>query len=246
MKKTIFSDSIFILVLVLIFIPFVICEPLYVWFKQASASHAFLMGFLKFAVLATMGEMLGLRIRKGVYNEAGFGIVPRAVVWGFLGVAITAAMMTFKAGAPILTDYLFGTNTQHSGAGFAGSVGRANGTTAFFFSASALLKAFSISVMMNCIFAPVFMTFHKITDTQIVQTGGTLKGFFSNRINFSTILQNLNWTVQWKFVFLKTIPFFWIPAHTITFILPNEFQVLFAAILGVVLGVILSIAANKK
>ncbi len=232
--KKIASDILFILVLILIFAPFVMSENLYIWFKQASANHAFIMGFLKFGVLATMGEMLGLRIRKGVYNEAGFGIAPRAMVWGFLGVAITAAMMTFKAGAPMLVDYLFSANNELLLA-MKGD-----------FSSLKLLGAFSISVMMNGIFAPVFMTFHKITDTHIVQTGGTLTGFFTNRIDFSNILQNLNWTVQWKFVFLKTIPFFWIPAHTITFILPNEFQVLFAAILGVVLGVILSIAANKK
>jgi hypothetical protein len=192
------------------------------------------MGFLKFAVLATMGEMLGLRIRKGVYNEKGFGIAPRAMVWGFLGVAITVAMMMFKAGAPVLTDYLFRLNGE-----LIAVMGKE-------FSGLKLLGAFSISIMMNCIFAPIFMTFHKITDTHIVQTGGRLRCFFTQRIDFSNILQSLNWQVQWKFVFLKTIPFFWIPAHTITFILPAEFQVLFAAILGVVLGVILSIAANKK
>ena len=45
------------------------------------------------------------------------------------------------------------------------------------------------------------------------------------------------------FVFKKTIPFFWIPAHTITFLLPGQYQVLFAALLGVALGIILSIAA---
>ncbi len=232
--KKITSDILFVFVLVLLFLPFVFSETLYEWFKQASGSHAFLMGFLKFGILATMGEMLGLRIRKGVYNEKGFGIAPRAMIWGFLGVGITAAMMTFKAGAPLLVDYLFNANND--------LIFAMKGD----FSGLKLLGAFSISVMMNCIFAPVFMTFHKITDTHIAQTNGTLNGFFSAKINFSNILQNLNWTVQWKFVFLKTIPFFWIPAHTLTFILPNEFQVLFAAILGVVLGVILSIAANKK
>ncbi len=232
MKKS-FNDILFVAALLLIFLPFALCEPLFVWFKQSSANHAFLMGFIKFAVLATMGEMLGLRIRKGVYNEVGFGIAPRALVWGFLGIAITATMMIFKAGAPILTDYLLGLN---------GELMQAMKEDLTIFK---LLGAFSISVMMNCIFAPVFMTFHKITDTHIIQTGGTLSSFFTRKINFSNILQSLNWKVQWKFVFLKTIPFFWIPAHTITFILPSEFQVLFAAILGVVLGVILSIAANK-
>ena len=49
-----------------------------------------------------------------------------------------------------------------------------------------------------------------------------------------------------EFVFKKTIPFFWYPAHTITFLLPGEMRVLFAAILGVVLGVLLAIAARMK
>ena len=233
MKKTLISDVLFGLILVLIFAPFVVSECLYTWFKVVSGNHAFLMGFAKFAILATMGEMLGLRIRKGVYNEVGFGLVPRAVVWGFLGVAITAAMMVFKFGAPILTDYLF--NQQ----------GQLIAAMQSHFTGMKLLGSFSISLMMNCIFAPVFMVFHKITDTHIVQYGGTLKGFFTHRIDFSNILQTMNWTVQWKFVFMKTIPLFWIPAHTITFILPSELQVLFAAILGIVLGVIMSIAANK-
>jgi hypothetical protein len=193
------------------------------------------MGFLKFAILATMGEMLGLRIRKGVYNEAGFGLAPRAVVWGFLGVAITAAIMTFKFGVPIVADYLF----NQSGELVAAMKNPC-------FTGTKLLGSFSISLMMNCIFAPVFMLYHKVTDTHIAQTGGTLKGFFTKKIDHPNILQNINWQVQWNFVFMKTIPFFWVPAHTVTFILPNEFQVLFAAVLGIVLGVILSIAANKK
>ena len=56
----------------------------------------------------------------------------------------------------------------------------------------------------------------------------------------------MNWRVQWNFVFKKTIPFFWYPAHTITFLLPEETRVLFAALLGVALGVILAVAARKK
>jgi hypothetical protein len=234
MKKTFLSDTIFVLILILLFAPFVVCSCLYEWFKLASANHAFLMGFAKFAILATMGEMLGLRIRKGVYNEAGFGIVPRALVWGFLGVAITAAMMVFKFGAPNFADYLFNQN------------GELIAAMKESFTTKKLLGSFSISLMMNAIFAPVFMVYHKITDTHIANTGGTLKGFFTNKIDHAAILQNINWSVQWKFVFMKTIPFFWIPAHTITFILPSELQVLFAAILGIVLGVIMSIAANKK
>jgi len=58
--------------------------------------------------------------------------------------------------------------------------------------------------------------------------------------------KGINWNIQWHFVFKKTIPFFWIPAHTITFLLPADFQVLFAALLSVMLGLILAIASLKS
>jgi len=44
-----------------------------------------------------------------------------------------------------------------------------------------------------------------------------------------------------NFVLLKTIPFFWIPAHTLTFLLPKEYRIVIAAFLSVVLGVILAL-----
>ena len=89
------------------------------------------------------------------------------------------------------------------------------------------------------------MTLHKITDTHILATGGTMRGLFSP-IPMGEILQNINWKVQWGFVFKKTIPLFWFPAHTVTFLLPEDMRVIFAALLGVVLGLILAVAARRK
>lgn len=43
------------------------------------------MSFVKFAILATLGEMLGLRISTGVYHNKTFGIIPRMVIWGGTG-----------------------------------------------------------------------------------------------------------------------------------------------------------------
>ena len=108
-----------------------------------------------------------------------------------------------------------------------------------------LIVAFSISVSLNLIFAPVMMTFHKITDTHIINNGGTIAGLFKP-IKFKEIFKNLNWVVQWNFVFKKTIPFFWIPMHTITFMLAPEYRVLFAALLGIALGVILAVSNQSK
>lgn len=64
-------------------------------YTSMTAGHPFFMGFCKFALLATLGECLALRLTKGVYVTAGFGLIPRAVVWGCLGVAISAAFMIF-------------------------------------------------------------------------------------------------------------------------------------------------------
>lgn len=190
-----------------------------------------IMSFLKFALLSTMGELLGLRISSGKYYYRGFGILPRALVWGFLGMGINMAFVVFSQGVPAFAGYL---GVSDPTAIMAGPV-----------CLKKIALAFTISVTMNCIFAPVFMTLHKITDTHILNTGGTLKGLFTP-IPMGSILQNLNWQIQWNFVFKKTIPLFWFPAHTITFLLPEDLRVLFAALLGVALGVILAIAARKK
>ncbi|MBK5251987.1 MAG: hypothetical protein JJE29_05070 [Peptostreptococcaceae bacterium] len=49
-----------------------------------------------------------------------------------------------------------------------------------------------------------------------------------------------------SFVLAKTIPFFWIPAHTLTFLLPGQYRVLAAAMLSIALGLILTLAKIKK
>ncbi len=196
-----------------------------------------MMAFLKFALLATTGEAIGLRISKGHYNEKGFGLLPRAIVWGFLGMGISMAMMVFKTGVPAFLNNM--------GVDVAASVFAKQPLTSVNFAVS-LLIAFCTSVVMNCIFAPVFMTFHKITDMHIIKNGGNLQNFFRHPINMATSFKAINWDIQWGFVFKKTIPFFWFPAHTITFMLPGEFQVLFAALLGVALGLILAVASLKK
>lgn len=228
MKK---SDLLFIVIVVAIFIPFVVFEPLYEGYKAFNASHGMVMSFLKFAVLSTLGELLGLRLSSGKYLKAGFGIVPRAVVWGILGMGINLAMIVFANGVPVALEYI-----------------GLNGASSFMagpFCAAKVLVAFCISVAMNSIFAPVFMTFHKITDTHILDCGGSVRALVTP-IPMTRIITHLNWDVQWNFVFKKTIPLFWFPAHTITFLLPSEVRVLFAALLGVALGVLLAVAARKK
>jgi ABC-type phosphate/phosphonate transport system permease subunit len=69
-------------------------------------------------------------------------------------------------------------------------------------------------------------------------------GYVSAKLDMAALFREIDWNVMWGFVIKKTIPLFWVPAHTITFLLPAYLQVLFAAMLGGVLGVILSLAAQ--
>lgn len=227
MKK---HDIIFLILILVFFLPFFLSEDLYNLYITFNKAHGMIMSFVKFALLATLGEVIGLRIKAGVYYKADFGIIPRAIVWGFLGLTIKMSFIIFATGVPLFLDYM--------------GVDEASLAMANAFSPTKLLVAFAISAAMNTIYAPVMMTLHKITDTHIINNKGTIKGFFTP-IKFSEIFIKLNWNVQWNFVFKKTIPFFWIPAHTITFLLPPDFQVLFAALLGIVLGVLLAVASSK-
>ena len=103
MKK---QDFLFIFVLVIIFLPFFVSESIYDWYKSFNAAHGMVMSFIKFGILATLGEMLGLRISAGVYNRKGFGVLPRAIVWGLLGMGINAAMIIFSKGVPQFMEYM--------------------------------------------------------------------------------------------------------------------------------------------
>ena len=59
MKK---SDILFFLFVIALFLPFFISDTIYEWYKSFNAIHGMVMSFVKFAILATLGEMLGLRI----------------------------------------------------------------------------------------------------------------------------------------------------------------------------------------
>lgn len=234
MKKT---DWLVILIILVILVPFFIpALPFGRTFLDLTNNHPFMMAFVKFAILSTFGEMLALRIRKGVWNEKGFGVLPRMMVWGFLGMAIAMAMMIFKVGVPVFLDACFKAEPGTIGALLKGAdltLGKVG-------------VAFAVSVTMNTIFAPVMMLFHKCTDIHIAENGGTVAGLLKPLKMKEIISKKVNWETQWGVVYKKTIPLFWFPAHTITFCLPGVFQVLFAAALGIALGLILALAGNSS
>lgn len=94
----------------------------------------------------------------------------------------------------------------------------------------ALATAFFTSLFMNTIFAPTMMAFHRVSDQ-----------YLDGSKSIEQAVKDVNWVQFYKVVLLKTVPLFWIPAHTITFLLPVEYRVIFAAVLGIALGLLLSL-----
>ena len=240
MKK---ADYIFVLIFLVIVSPF-LPYPFLSDFQNNylyNESHWLWTSFVKFAFLATMGEVIGLRIKAGVYWQKGFGLIPRMFVWGFLGLSIKIAFVVFAAGVPTLVEKYFGISGAKDSMAFK-DIFTASENGLFW---ARLLTAFMISTIMNLFYAPVLMVFHKITDFHILKNEGTVKGFL-RPINFEQNFSDINWKMQWGFIFKKTIPLFWIPMQTITFSVASEYRVVIAAFLGIVLGIILSLGAGKK
>jgi hypothetical protein len=78
-------------------------------------------------------------------------------------------------------------------------------------------RAFAISSSMNLQFGPFLVLMHRLLDNAVAGE--------KNWANIDKGIYSLLW--------------FWIPAHTITFILPKPFQIGLAAVWSVVLGIIL-------
>lgn len=84
--------------------------------------------------------------------------------------------------------------------------------------------AFAMSVNTNLFFGPQMMFIHRMEDNLIARrwnTEGLVRAW---------------WTLIW----------FWIPAHTVTFSLPKEYQIGLAALWSVVLGLIMGLSAPRK
>ena len=84
--------------------------------------------------------------------------------------------------------------------------------------------ALALSALTNVFFGPQMMLFHRLEDNLILRRRG-----------FDGMAPAL-----------RTLVWFWIPAHTITFSLPAEYQLGLAALWSLALGLILGLAAARR
>lgn len=187
-------------------------------FIEVTDAHPYMGGFVKFSILATMGDLLGVRILKGKWIiQRGF--VYKAIVWGVLGMMITLVFTVFIGGAAV-----------------AQSAGRLP------FAGSKLAQAFFGSAIMNLTFGPMMYVYHKFGDLYIdakyENNGGSL--------TVKELVDKVDWYNLVSFSWLKTCPLIWIPIHTIVFLLPVEYRVLVSAFLSILLGILIAISKKSN
>ncbi|MBO0452522.1 MULTISPECIES: hypothetical protein [Enterococcus] len=181
----------------------------------ASGAHPYIGGFIQFGILATMGDLFGKRIVAGEYQFSS-QVLLRAVVWGIIGCMVTLVFPVFMGGAGLAQA---GKLLPFAGVSFA--------------------QAFCGSSIMNLTFAPAMNTFHRIMELWIETSAAkepvTLKG----------LIGKIDWATFVTFNWLKVGICFWIPVHTIVFLLPENIRVVVAAFSSIALGIILSFASKK-
>jgi len=186
------------------------------FFLNFASDYKIIGGFVKFFFLATVGDFIALRIKSKEWKIPKY-IFVKAIIWGLIGISIVLMFIIYPYGIEALQDKKI--------LPFGGST--------FFF-------ALFVSILMNYTFAPTMMAFHRVTETYLNMR------VTDKAITITKATDSIDWTQFIKFTIFKSIPLFWVPAHTITFLLPEEYRIIFAAVLGIFLGLILGLFSNKK
>jgi hypothetical protein len=218
MKRTSKGDILWLSSL-LIFTAFLVLPQTHQVFIQWTSNHPYWMGFLKFAILATMGELLALRLANRTWKIPD-GLIFKIIIWGLIGVLITFMFSFYSTGVSTVIEQ--------------GKISPGNALLA------QLITAFLTSVIMNLTFGIVFMGLHRMSDTYIEMRVN------HKQPSLKELIETINWNAFISFVVFKTIPLFWIPVHTITFLLPVYYRVVVAAYLSIILGVILVYSTSNS
>lgn len=173
------------------------------WYVRWVTENLLLSAFIQFAVLGTLGEVLGIVASRRRPSNRALEWLAKAVVWGILGILIKYAFTGFKGFLATLVDKGFLPAACEK---------------------ITILQALSLSVLTNSMFGPLLMVLHRFSDNIIARTRG-----------YAGIEKSL-----------ATLAWFWVPAHTVTFALPLEYQIGLAALWSVALGLIMGFTKRRS
>jgi len=185
-------------------------------FEAMTTAYPYISGFIKFALLSTAGELLAGAMTQRRFTIP-YAVVARAIVWGLLGIVMTVVFKLFGIGVAGILEIGYLPGGQNT-----------------------FLKALWTSLCMNCIFAPTMMGAHRIFDSWLDLRKEKKPS------NLAAAAKGVDWIRYVTFILAKTIPIFWVPAHTVTFLLPEQYRVMLAAFLSIALGAILALASKPS
>ncbi|MFA9463051.1 MAG: hypothetical protein ACERKN_02055 [Velocimicrobium sp.] len=189
-------------------------------FISATESHPYLGGFVKFSILASMGDMLGRRILNGEWSFSQ-GFIFKAFVWGIIGMMVTLVFTVFMTGA--------------IGAQASGKLP---------FEESKIATAIFGSAIMNTTFGPMMYIYHRFGDLFIDLCYEKNRGTLQGKITVKEMVNRIDWYSMVSFSWLKNCIFVWVPCHSLVFLLPSQYRVLASAFLSILLGIL--VAVSKK
>ncbi len=172
------------------------------WYVRWVSENLLLSAFIQFALLGTLGEVLGILAAKRRPSNRALEWLAKAIVWGFLGILVKYSFTGFKGFLAALVDKGFLPRACEE---------------------ITILRALSLSILTNSMFGPLLMVLHRTTDNLISRSKG-----------YTGIEKSL-----------ATLAWFWVPAHTVTFALPYEYQIGLAALWSVALGLIMGFTKRR-
>jgi len=182
-------------------------------FLRFATEYRYIGGFIKFFVLASLGDILSSYIKHKRFVTPSYFFL-RGIIWGIIGLLIVIMFPLYYEGVSML----FKENLLPFESNFT--------------------QALYTSILMNITFGAVMMLGHFTSDGYL--------DFRNEKLSIKETMEKLDYPQFMQRTFFKVIPLFWIPAHTITFLLPTEFRVLFAATLGIALGFILGMTKRMN
>lgn len=192
-------------------------------FLAVTKAHPYVMGFIKFADLATFGSNLKVRIGDGRWHiRPPVKLILQLLIWGVWGMWITWAFPFFAG----LGDKVISFAPWLAPAGSVGFV------------TTALIRSLTI----NLLFAWIMMLSHDLCEKTVFQA--VLGEPWFPELYFKPQAFWGTWGIKGKVS--QWIYKFWIWAHWITYMLPSELRILFAALLSVMLGIFTTVGGKKK
>ena len=186
-------------------------------FAKVNIAYPYLAGFAQFAVYATAGEVLSGRMLEGTW-QIKRATWFKSLSWGIGGVLVTLAFTVFSQGT-----------RQAMAAGLLPGYG------------NTLAQAFFTSVTNNLFFAPIHSALMRVCGNY-----AEIRFLAGQHITPRQAVDSADRAELIDFTLFKTIPLFWIPVNTVGFLLPQEYRIVFAAVLSLAFGILMTVLKLRE